>query len=78
MTEYRPVLKALLGSLGENAQASEPIVVAETIWNAVTHGTDRLRYRAGPYAVALRVNRKALDDATFIGGVKAQLGLDNL
>lgn len=78
MTEYQPVVRALLGSWGENAQASEPIVVAEVIWTAVTDGMDTLRYRAGPDAVALLDNRKALDDATFIGGLKAQLGLDRL
>ena len=59
-------------------QASEPIVVAEVIWQAAKDGTDTLRYRAGADAVELLNNRKALDDATFIGGLKAQLGLDKL
>lgn len=75
MTEYQPVVQALFESWGENVQASEPIVVAEVIWNAVTDGTDTLRYRAGADAVELLDNRKALDDATFFGGLKAQLGL---
>ena len=78
MTEYQPVVQALFGAWGENVQASEPIVVAEVIWQAVTDGTDTLRYRAGADAVELLNNRKALDDATFIGGLKAQLGLDKL
>lgn len=78
MTEYQPVVQALFGSWGENVQASEPIVVAEVIWEAVTDGTDSLRYRAGVDAVELLDNRKALDDASFIGGLKAQLGLDRL
>ena len=78
MTEYQPVVQALFGFWGENVQASEPIVVAEVIWDAVTDGTDTLRYRAGADAVELLDNRKALDDATFIGGLKAQLGLDKL
>lgn len=75
MTEYQPVVQALFGAWGQNVQASEPIVVAEVIWEAVTDGTDTLRYRAGADAVELLDNRKALDDATFIGGLKAQLGI---
>ncbi|MGI9498788.1 MAG: SDR family oxidoreductase [Geminicoccaceae bacterium] len=78
MTEYQPVVQALFGAWGQDVQASEPIVVAEVIWDAVTDGTDTLRYRAGADAVELLDNRKALDDATFIGGLKGQLGLDKL
>lgn len=78
MTEYQPVVQALFGSWGQNVQSSEPIVVADVIWGAVTDGTDTLRYRAGADAVELLNNRKALDDATFIGGLKAQLGLDKM
>ena len=78
MTQYQPVVQALFGAWGENAQASEPIVVADVIWDAVTDGTDTLRYRAGADAVELLDNRKALDDATFIGGLKTQLGLEKL
>lgn len=75
MTEYQPVVQALFGAWGQNVQASEPVVVAEVIWQAVTDGTTTLRYRAGADAVELLDNRKALDDAAFIGGLKAQLGL---
>jgi NADP-dependent 3-hydroxy acid dehydrogenase YdfG len=78
MTEYQPVVQALFGAWGSEemaARASQPIVVAEVIWDAVTDGTNTLRYRAGADAVELLDNRKALDDATFIGGLKQQLGL---
>ena len=81
LKEYQPVVQALFsrwGSDDQTAQASEPIVVSEVIWTAVTDGTDTLRYRAGPDAVELLDNRKALDDATFIGGLKAQFGLDKI
>ena len=77
IAEYQPLVGAVFGGMSE-MQASEPIVVAEVIWEAVTDGTDTLRYRAGADAVELLNNRKALDDATFIGGLKAQLGLDKL
>lgn len=75
ITEYQPLVRAIFGGM-DKMQASQPIVVAEAIWNAVTDGTDTLRYRAGADAVELLDNRKAMDDATFIGGLKAQLGLD--
>ena len=79
MTEYQPVVQALFGAWGSEemtSRASQPQVVADVIWEAVTDGTDTLRYRAGADAVELLDNRKALDDATFIGGLKAQLGLN--
>ena len=78
MTEYQPVVQALFANWGSEemaANASPPELVAEVIWNAVTDGSSTLRYRAGADAVELLDNRKALDDATFIGGMKAQLGL---
>lgn len=74
LEEYQPVVAAVFGGMG--AMASSPAsVVADVIWEAVTDGSDTLRYRAGADAVELLNNRKALDDATFIGGLKAQLGL---
>ena len=78
MTEYQPVVQALFANWGSEemaANASPPELVAEVIWNAVTDGASTLRYRAGADAEELLDNRKALDDATFIGGMKAQLGL---
>ncbi|WP_170332079.1 SDR family NAD(P)-dependent oxidoreductase [Ruegeria arenilitoris] len=78
MTEYQPVVQALFSTWGSEEMAertSPPSVVAEVILYAVTDGTDTLRYRAGADAVELLDNRKALDDATFIGGMKTMLGL---
>lgn len=79
MAEYQPVVRALFDTLGASAGGgSEPAVVAGVIWEAVTDGTDTLRYRAGADAVELLDSREALDDAAFIGGLKAQMGLDRL
>lgn len=81
MKEYQPVVQALFsfwGSEEATSRASPPSVVADVIWQAVTDGSDTLRYRAGADAVELLDNRKALDDVAFIGGLKAQLGLDKL
>jgi NAD(P)-dependent dehydrogenase (short-subunit alcohol dehydrogenase family) len=75
---YQPVvdkLFAVLGSPEIAATAAPPSVVSEAIWAAVTDGTSRLRYTAGADAAAYMAARSAQDDATFIGGVKAQFGL---
>lgn len=55
------------------ANPSEPQIVADVIWEAVTDGSDTLRYRAGTDAVAILDERKAQDDATFIGGIKEKM-----
>lgn len=76
LEEYQPTVNGLMTafqSLGDHA--AEPIVVAEVILEAVTDGTARLRYTAGDDAAEYMANRQALDDETFIGGIKARLGL---
>ena len=79
LTAYQPVVQAVVTAFGrEDLTRSGPGVVADVIWQAVTDGTDTLRYRAGADAVEILDNRKALDDATFIGGLKAQFGLDKI
>jgi len=76
MEEYQGVVQALFGGWAQSEfPGSAPEVVADVIYEAVTDGTNTLRYRAGDDAVELLNNRKALDDETFIGGLKAQLGL---
>ncbi len=72
MSDYSPTAEAmgrLFGKLAENPSAPE--VVAEVIWSAANHTGNRLRFRAGQDAHALLDERKAKDDETFIGRVKA-------
>ena len=76
MVEYQPVVKSLMaafGGLGSNASPAS--VVAEVIYTASTDGTNQLRYTAGEDAKVYMKNRKELDDATFIGGMKQRFGL---
>ncbi len=74
--EYQGVVGNLFAAMEPLAAAgSEPELVAETIYKAATDGTDQLRYIAGPDAEEIIANRKALDDATFLGGIKSQFGL---
>lgn len=76
LTEYQPMIGKLFAAFEPALeQASEAIVVAEVIYEAATDGTNQLRYTAGDDAKTFMANRKQLDDATFIGGVKSQFGL---
>lgn len=76
LQEYQPTIATLMAAWSpENmGVVSEPVVVSEVIWNAVTDDSNQLRYRAGPDAEELLTNRKNLDEATFIAGLKQQMG----
>lgn len=72
LADYAPSAEAmgrLFDKLASNP--SSPEVVADVIWQAATAPGDQLRLRAGPDAIDLLDRRKAQDDATFIGGIKA-------
>jgi len=76
LTEYQGVVaKTFEGFGASDFPGSSPEVIAEVIFNAATDGTSTLRYPAGEDALELLHNRKALDDDTFIGGLKAQFKL---
>jgi len=76
MQEYQSTVQAVMASMERfSSNSSEPELVAEVIWNAATDGTSTLRYTAGDDAAEYMANRKAMDDETFINGVKAQMGL---
>ena len=72
LTDYAPTAAAmgrLFGQLSSNP--SPPEVVAEVIWQAANDPGDQLRFRAGSDAIDLLDRRKAQDDASFIGNIKA-------
>ncbi len=76
LSEYQPVVQALLAAFGPMTEtASPPERVADVIYAAATDGSDQLRYEAGDDAVSLLAARREADDATFLGGIKAQFGL---
>lgn len=76
MAEYQGIVQKLFAGLGGMSDnASEAEVVAEVIYTAATDGTDQLRYTAGADAAEIVKNRKLADDATFLAGLKEQLGL---
>ncbi|MCK9874527.1 SDR family oxidoreductase [Frankia sp. Ag45/Mut15] len=76
LAEYRDVVAAFLTAQAQlGAGGDAPEVVAETIFQAATDGTNQLRYTAGPYAAELVASRAAATDDTFLDGVKKQFGL---
>lgn len=76
LTEYQPMIGKLFAAWGDFGDKASPAsLVAEVIYEASTDGTDQLRYTAGEDAKMILSNRKAADDATFIGGIKAQFNL---
>lgn len=78
LTEYQPLVDAVLGALGPMMEegGSEPEQIAEVVYDAVTDGTDTLRYVAGGDAAQLLEARRVSDDSTFFAGMRAQFGLD--
>jgi NAD(P)-dependent dehydrogenase (short-subunit alcohol dehydrogenase family) len=75
LKEYQELVGLFYTAMGKMANANSPVnVVSEVIYEAATDGTNQLRYTAGEDAKVLLENRKLYDDATFIAGIKSQLG----
>lgn len=76
LTEYQGTVAKLFSVMPAMLEHASPAsLVAEVIYEAATDGTSQIRYIAGEDAKVLLNNRKQLDDAVFIGGIKSQFGL---
>jgi NAD(P)-dependent dehydrogenase (short-subunit alcohol dehydrogenase family) len=76
MTEYSEFFqKVMTGIQQAGNNSSEPIVVAEKIYEAATDGKSQLRYIAGADAEQIIAMRKELDDDSYLGVIKQQIGL---
>ncbi len=72
--EYRPIINALMKQWqNPNNTVSSPSLVAEVIYEAVTDGTNQLRYRAGDNANYLLSSRKKMTDEEFFEMMNKQL-----
>lgn len=75
VAEYQPIIGALMKQWqNPNNTISPPSLVAEVIFNAVTDGTNQLRYRAGDDANFLLDTRKKMTDEEFFEMMNKQLG----
>lgn len=72
--DYQPIINALMKQWqNPNNTVSQPGLVAEVIYKAVTDGTDQLRYRAGDDAEVLLDNRKKMSDSEFFEMMSSQM-----
>ena len=72
--EYQSIIGALMKQWqNPNNTVSQPSLVADVIYTAVTDGTDQLRYRAGEDANFLLDSRKKMSDAEFFEMMNSQM-----
>ena len=75
LPDYLPTIEAMHKAMGHYAaNPSEPELVADVVWRAVTDESHTLRYRAGADADALLDARKEQSDSTFIADIKKNMG----
>tara|TARA_R110002050_G_scaffold289369_1_gene441971 strand:- start:2501 stop:3313 length:813 start_codon:yes stop_codon:yes gene_type:complete len=73
--EYQPIINALMKQWqNPNNTVSQPSLVAEVIYTAVTDETDQLRYRAGDDANFILDSRKKMNDTEFLEMMNSQMG----
>lgn len=75
IAEYQGTVQKPFAYWRKVASPSPATMVAEVIWDAAHDETDTLRFRAGRDAELWLSERKAQDDATFIGGRKREMKL---
>ncbi|MFC1924725.1 SDR family oxidoreductase [Chloroflexota bacterium] len=76
MGEYQEMVEPWWKGMEASQSAfSEPVVAAESIYEAVTDGTSKLRYEVKDGAVELMALRKQSDDETISDFVKPVFGL---
>jgi len=75
LSEYMPVVQGVIAASQAERVTSPPELVAEVILDAVTDGSDQLRYIAGADAEQIIAIRQASDDATYLAGMKQTYGL---
>ena len=76
LVEYQGLVQSFMNVMGPMmATASVPETIAEVVYEAVTDGTDRLRYEAGADAIKMIGDRRASDDASFLAGMQAMFDI---
>lgn len=73
MAEYQPLVAALFRVLGPMMeQGSAPEQIAEVVYAATVDTSNQLRYEAGSDALQILAQRRAVSDAAFFDGMRAQ------
>lgn len=77
LSEYQPLVQKVFAVLGPMMErGAPPERVAESVYTATTDDSSRLRYEVGADVVELLASRRSTDDAAFLGGMRAQFGLE--
>lgn len=75
-TEYASFVETVMAGMAvQGGKHSEPIIVAEAIWQAATDGSDQLRYVAGADAEQIIAARKAMNDPEYLAMIRSNMGL---
>ena len=77
LEDYNPMVNGMMKNMQENwdpANMSTAEFIAESIYNAATDDSDRLRYLAGPDAEQLMGARTQMNDSEFASMIKQQYG----
>ena len=73
--EYTRQLDAFISAAtGRSDGWSEPSVVSDAVWEAVTDGTDRIRYLAGEDAKQMWAGRQQMDDQAWVAMMGERFG----
>lgn len=76
LTEYNSFVETVAGAFGAVAAVgSDPVIAAQTVWEAATDGTNQLRYIAGEDAKQIIAARKQMDDPEYLALMRSQMGL---
>lgn len=76
LTNYQPLVDAMGAMAAKFAEIAEPAeIVAEVVWQAVTDGSDTLRYPAGQAAQSALADREKLNDLDFYAETKERFGI---
>ena len=76
MSEYGEFLQKMTAGMEQmGSNTSEPIIVAEKIYEAATDEKNQLRYIAGSDAEQIIAARKQMDDDTYMAMIKQQMGI---
>lgn len=74
--EYKPLVDKVVAAVqASEGGGAEPSIIAKVVYEAITDGSDQLRYTAGPGAARTIATRENLSDAEYIAMMKRQSGI---
>ena len=75
LTEYGDMVNKIMAAFQSMSGGAEARLVAETIYQAATDGSDQMRYVVGDDAKQVIAARKQMNDADYMAMMKSNMGL---